>query len=201
MRTPKLCCGVLLCAASAFPQAAEVYVTGGASILSNRAIGHDIVTTNGVDSGYDIKLTDGFRIGFRLDMNTGKFYGHEVGYAYSRTQFHIDTPPAQEVGTSIHTGFYDFMYHFTPEGSRVRPFVCAGVQFSTFAFPGYSASSGGGSTKFGVNYGAGVKIKLSSLYAIRLDARQYRTPKPFDFPARDGWIRQTEISGGFGITF
>ncbi|MEO8027979.1 MAG: outer membrane beta-barrel protein [Bryobacteraceae bacterium] len=190
----------LAVAMPAFPQAAEVYVTGGASLLSNNSIGFDTLTT-GSDTGYDIKLTDGFRLGFRLNINPGKFYGHEFGYAYNRTKFRLETPPATEYGTSIHTGFYDFLFHFTPEGSRIRPFVAAGVQFSTYAFPGYSAASGGGSTKFGVNYGTGVKVKVSSLYAVRLDIRQYRNPKPFDFPGREGWLRQTEISGGFGITF
>src|SRR5258706_15975731 len=81
---------LLAFSAPAFPQAAELWVTGGASLISNSAIGHDVLTTGGFDSGYNIRLTDGFRLGFRLNINSGKFYGHEVGYAYSRTKFHID---------------------------------------------------------------------------------------------------------------
>jgi hypothetical protein len=32
--------------------------------------------------------------------------------------------------------------------------------------------------------------------------RQYTTPKPFNLPyLKEGWIRQNEISAGFGVMF
>jgi opacity protein-like surface antigen len=88
--------------------------------------------------------------------------------------------------------------------SRIRPFATAGLHFSNFVPPGASATSGGGSTKFGFNYGAGVKVKVSSLFGVRFDLRQYQTGKP-DFGGllsnRSGLLRQTEVSAGFGVLF
>jgi hypothetical protein len=36
---------------------------------------------------------------------------------------------------------------------------------------------------------------------VRFDVRQATTPKPFDLPLREGWLRQTEVSAGFGVLF
>jgi hypothetical protein len=105
---------------------------------------------------------------------------------------------------AIHQGGYNFLLYATKEGTRVRPFATGGVMFANYVPPGSSATSGGGENKFGVNYGGGVKVRLTSLFGVRLDVRQYTTPKPFgsSFPfLREGWLRQTEISAGFGVLF
>jgi hypothetical protein len=46
-----------------------------------------------------------------------------------------------------------------------------------------------------------VKVRVTSLFGVRLDVRQYTTPKPFDLPLKEGWLRQTEVSAGFGVIF
>ncbi len=43
-------------------------------------------------------------------------------------------------GMATHQGFYDFLVYATPEGSKIRPFIAAGAQFSNFVPPGSSAS-------------------------------------------------------------
>jgi hypothetical protein len=73
--------------------------------------------------------------------------------------------------------------------------------FANYVPPGSSATSGGGDNKFGFNYGGGVKVRVTSLFGLRFDVRQSTTPKPFDLPLREGWLRQTEISAGFGVIF
>src|SRR6266853_1415330 len=60
---------------------------------------------------------------------------------------------------------------------------------------------GSGSTKFGLNYGGGVKVKLTSMWGLRFDVRRYETRKPFDLFLKDGWLHQTEVSGGVGLMF
>ena len=57
----------------------------------------------------------------------------------------------------IHQGMYNFLPYATPKGSKIRPFATGGVHFSTFYPPGASVFQGNGVTKFGYNYGAGVK--------------------------------------------
>lgn len=186
-----------LCASShAIAQVAEFSVSGGQSIMSNNGIG-SLSSTGGTKD--DVKLTNGFRLGFRLTLNNWRFFGHEFGYAYNRTQFRVEGTPPQDYGTSIHQGFYNFLVYATPEGMRVRPFGTGGVHFSNFIFPGGSVSQGGGATKFGFNYGGGVKVRLTHMFGMRFDVRQYQTGKPFDFPLATGLLRQTEASVGISL--
>jgi len=133
-----------------------------------------------------------------MTLNNESHFGHEVQYAYSRTQLNIS---GSKQGMAIHQGGYNFLIYATPEGTRVRPFATGGVLFANYVPPGSSATSGGGDNKFGFNYGGGVKVRVTSLFGVRFDVRQATTPKPFDLPLREGWLRQTEISAGFGVLF
>ena len=190
----------LACASSAWGQLFEVWFNGGQSLLSNKGLGSTIPASAGGTKD-DFKLEDGFRFSLRMTLNNESHFGHEVQYAYSRTKLNI---LGSEQGMAIHQGGYNFLLYATNEGTRIRPFATGGVGFSNYVPPGSSATSGGGSTKFGVNYGGGVKVRVTSLFGLRLDVRQYTTPKPFgdSLPyLREGWIRQTEISGGFGVIF
>ena len=185
----------LACATSAWGQLFEVWFNGGQSLMSNNGLGTTALVGGSKD---DVKLEDGFRFSIRMALNNESHFGHEVQYAYSRTQLNIS---GVSQGMAIHQGGYNFLLYATPEGTRFRPFATGGVGFSNYVPPGSSAASGGGYNKFGVNYGGGVKMRVTSLFGARLDVRQYTTPKPFDLPLREGWIRQTEISAGFGVIF
>ncbi len=183
----------LLLPGAAFGQVAEVWFGGGESIISNKGIGSfDLAGTPN-----DVQLKNGFRINFRLALNTRAFMGHEFGYAYNRTQ--LSEVGVGDQGMAIHQGFYNFLVYGTKEGSHIRPFATGGVHFSNFVPPGTSVTQGGGQTKFGVNYGAGVKLRLTSMFGLRLDFRQYLTGKPFDLPLVTGKLRQNEISVSFGL--
>ena len=179
---------------ASFGQSAEFWIGGGMSTLSNNGIG----TLSAIGgTANDVQLKGGFRINFRMAINTGDRMGHEVGYAYNRTQ--LAEVGSSDQGMAIHQGFYNFLYYATKEGSRVRPFATGGVHFSNFVPPGTSAGQGGGNTKFGFNYGAGVKVKLNSRFGLRVDFRQYMTGKPFSLPMASGLLRQNEISASFGF--
>jgi opacity protein-like surface antigen len=180
MKTITLGLASLLVASVAFGQVAEFSVSGGTSHLSNTDLG----------SGYS--LNSGFRLAIRGTFNTQRYLGHEVGYAYNRTALVVS---GTSTGTSIHQGGYNFLAYGTPEGSKIRPFATVGGHFSDFVVPGYSVTSGGGQNKFGFNYGAGVKAKISGMWGVRFDVRQYQTGKPFDLGGT-GRLKQTEISMG-----
>jgi opacity protein-like surface antigen len=189
----------LACAGSAWGQLFEVWFNGGQSLLANRGLGSDIPASAGGTKD-DFALEDGFRFSFRMDLNNESHFGHEVQYAYSRTK--LDAVGSEPVGMAIHQGGYNFLLYATPEGTRIRPFATAGIGFANYVPPGASATSGGGDNKFGFNYGGGVKVKVTSLFGLRLDVRQYTTPKPFNLPyLKEGWLRQNEISAGFGVMF
>src|SRR5512138_3286467 len=124
---------LLLMVGMASGQVLELGASAGASRLSNSTL-----LANDPQAG-TIKLKNGFRFGFRVTLNTHSFLGHEVGYAYVRTNW--DAPSGGgNIGAAAHQGFYDFLVYATPEGSRIRPFAAGGVQFTNFIYPGYSVS-------------------------------------------------------------
>lgn len=207
-RTTPVLCGLLLAfSGAASAQSAELWFDAGVSLL-NSALG----TTSQCStpalcaaigaSPNDVQFTNGFRFGFRFGINVGDHFGHEVQYAYSRTHLKFNNAGGQELGMAIHEGGYNFLAYATPEGTRIRPFATGGVEFANYVPPGSSATYGGGSTKFGFNYGGGVKVVVKGPYAVRFDVRQYATPKPdFGLSLVSGWIHQTEVTGGFGVVF
>ncbi len=178
----------LTLAGAAYAQVLELGAGAGASRLSNS-------TLSAPDNA---KLESGFRINFRVTLNAQEYFGHEVGYGYNRTNLNI---AGTKLGMATHQGFYDFLAYARPDGSKIRPFITGGAQFSNFVPPGTSVTSGSGSTKFGVNYGGGIKVRTSDRFLVRLDFRQYATPKPDWFlTAPQGWLRINEVSVGFAYT-
>jgi hypothetical protein len=190
---------------AAFAQSGEFWFSAGESIMENRGLG---TTDPVVGSATDYSLgQNGFRFGFRFDLNTGDHVGYELSYAYSRASL-VDNIVGQQgsTGFGIHTVSGDALYHLVKRDSRVRPFVAGGLGFSNFVPPGSSVSSGGGSNEFQLNYGGGVKVKAFSKFGhdwgFRADVRQYQYfSKPFGLYMSNGKLRQTEITVGFGILF
>jgi opacity protein-like surface antigen len=177
------------CVAAASAQVAEISVSGGAS----RFTGGNIGTENPGDTT-QITVGGGFRMDARLTLNSYRFFGHEFGYGYSRSTFQF--PTSGDVSVPVHQGYYDFLAYGTPEGKKIRPFVAGGVQFSSFFPPGSSSYYGNQTTKYGFNYGAGVKIKVSPMIGIRFDVRQYNMGHPFEFYNQSGRYLQTSFTGG-----
>jgi hypothetical protein len=194
-----LCLWVALPAASLWAQSADASLSGGVGIFTNKNLGE----LGATGLGQTLSLQNGVRISVRLGLNTGRFFGHEFGYGYNHTNLVIANTGKQGMG--IHQGFYDFMLFPVPEGSPVRPFVCGGVGFASFFPPGSSAFSGNGITKFGLNYGAGLKWKMTPIYGFRLDVRDYITGKPFGESLgvvnTHGLLHNIETSVGFAIFF
>jgi opacity protein-like surface antigen len=190
MRRAMLILLFLACTGAAFAQLGEFSVSGGTSKLRNNALG--------TGSFSDYKATTNFRLGFRFTINSWRFFGHELGYAYNRGKIEA---PGVEYGMPVHQGMYNFLAYATPEGTRIRPFATGGVHFSTYYPPGSSVYSGNGSTKFGYNYGAGIKVRLTSLFMGRVDIRDYTNGKPDFGLAPDGLLHQLEVSAGLGIAF
>ena len=175
--------------AGANAQVFEGSINGGVSKLSN----------NGqLASGFS--LDDGWNFAFRITLNSWTYFGHEFGYGYNRTTLLLQG--TDQGGMAIHQGFYNMLVYATPEGSRFRPFATGGGHFSNFVPPGASAQYGQGSNKFGVNYGGGLKVRVSDKFLVRADYRQYLTGKPFGgsqgLPV-SGSLRQNVISVGVGF--
>ena len=196
----------LACASTASAQYAEFWFNYGRSVINNGNLGTGQQFGGSPD---DFKLGNGFRFRLTMGINNDRYFGHEVHYAYSRTQLEqrvldqTGNPTYVGQGMGIHQGGYNFLLYGTREGTRIRPFVTGGVLFANFVLPGSSALQGGGNTKYGFSYGAGVKYRVTGKWAIRFDLRQIATGKPYGkyFALQSGWFKQTAITGGFGVVF
>src|SRR5947209_460170 len=86
---------VLACSTVAFSQSFEASMNFGQSVFPAKSA--DIGTADTTPNSGTYKMKDGFRVGFRMTINSWRFMGHEFGYAYSRTA--IDAP-----STTVSTG-------------------------------------------------------------------------------------------------
>jgi hypothetical protein len=186
---------VFICAGAGLAQAqvAEISVSGGVSRFGATNLGTIIDQLGNISP---VTLDNGFRLAFRLTLNTYRFMGHEVGYAYSHSNLRINTSPASVSSMPVHQGFYDFLLYATPEGTHIRPFAAGGIQFSSFVPPGASVYYGNQVTKFGINYGGGLKLKVTQAIGLRFDVREYNTGKPFKLTGTSGRLNQLEVSVG-----
>jgi len=182
---------------TASAQVGEFSLSGGVSRFGDANLGTLGATVNSAASGH---LKDGFRLTFRMTFNTYRFFGHEFVYAYNRSNIQL---PGQDNPTTIHQILYDFLVYFTPEGARIRPFVAGGPHVSIFYPPGSSVYQGNGTNKFGLNYGGGIKFKVTDIIGIRFDVRDYNTGKPFGnvFSNQSGRLNQIEASVGAALLF
>lgn len=209
MRTRFVLAAALACSPFAFAQSFEASVGGGQTIVPTK---NGVIGTSTVDpASGNYTMKGGFRIALRMTINSGRFLGHEFGYAYSRTS--LDTPattlpaagislgpttvPARTISVPSHQGFYDFLVYAVPEGKLIRPFACGGVQFTAFSQPG---DYGNHETKYGINYGGGIKVKVKENWGFRLDARQYNMSKPFNLPNASGRLLLWEFSGAVSFS-
>ncbi|MFN0168919.1 MAG: outer membrane beta-barrel protein [Bryobacteraceae bacterium] len=176
-------------------QYAEFSLSFGQSLFRNEKL-----NTTDLTNLEQYFVTDGFRAAGRLTLNTHRYFGHEIGYSYNRSKLGIQVAETlQKVSMTTHQGWYGFLLYALPEGAPVRPFLAGGGHFTTFYPPGTSVSYGNGVTKFGLNYGAGVKVKVAPVWGIRFDLRDYAVPKPFDLPGAKGWLHQIEASAGISL--
>ena len=197
--------GTLLCA-----QSRDVWISGGASNFrfpythTNRNLGSTDVSGN----RDDIQLGNGWRIGFRLALNSSSSFGHEFQYSYSRPDFIDKTGNALGNPGSgrmeIHQAGYNFLYYFSSREAAVRPLATVGVHFNDFVLPGSATIGHDSDSKFGFNYGVGLKWRITPLLGLRGDLRGYETGKPDWGGAlvnQSGLLHQIEASAGLGIYF
>lgn len=190
MKRSMLALSLVASALTAFAQMGEVSLSFGKSMLRNNSLG-----TLG---GLDVPADSNFHMALRMTLNNSRFFGHEFGYAYNRASFTV-SPTVYSM--PIHQGFYDFLVYATKEGAKVRPFAAGGGHFSTFVPPGGSITQGSGITKFGFNYGAGIKARVSESFMIRLDVRDYTTGKPDFGISPSGLLHQLVVSAGLAFMF
>jgi len=201
-----LICSALLVALAlpAFPQSAEFGISAGYGSIGGNDISVSEIPATGSSASYTIR--NGVRVGGRMGFNSRRFFGHEASYAYQHSGLDLQssgpegTENADLGAVRSHHFYYNALLHAAPTGFPIRPFVTGGGGFSSFFLPGIPSFSGYGSTKFGYNYGGGIKLNFYQ-YGIRFDVRNHVTGKPFGnyLPNVQGTLNNTEFSVTFYV--
>lgn len=220
MRHPVTCRAIgstILCAALCFSTAAYAQTTNTPKNNSNGEYPDTVeldpfggVSLWGeVTSGLGEKLRNGGTAGGRITWNFARYIGIELGYNFMVNNVELVNPvrpglPSYIFGDQIHYIALNPVFSFTPKGSRVQPFLTAGVgaaQFTPTATAKsiarnpavdaiYHSGNLNDNLQVGINYGGGIKFHISEHLGLRFDARGFWGRNPtFDLPNyNDGGI-------------
>ncbi len=150
-----------------------------------------------INRGLDEKLRDGGTGGGRVTFNISPYVGIELGYNYMGNNTELVNSvspgvPSYIFRNEIHYLALNPVLNFKRRGSRVQPYVTAGVgalefipskQALNFAtLPSSIATYQSGNLKrdleVAANFGGGVKYHLSPHLGIRLDVRAMTSKNP-----------------------
>jgi len=164
--------------------------------------------------------------GFKSGYAWGFLAGHN-GYRHlsgeMRYMFHKGDPKLSSGGTQarfgghVHLIHADFLLHTSPTGSRIRPFVAFGGGIKVFQGTGtesaaqplnrFAALTHTREIKPLLSAGAGVKVALTKLLSLRVEARDFVSPPPEKIiapapgAAIRGWVHDVTPMAGIVFTF
>jgi len=209
MHLRRLAVLVFLSSCALFAQKWEVGAAGGGSFYTSQSL------TNSPDSA-DATFNMAIAASAWLGNDSGKYIGGEVRYDYEASE-----PQLKGGGATVTFGghsqavHYDFIFHFTPRTSRVRPFVAAGAGIKVYQGTGQENAfqplqDVALLTRMQdltpmVSAGAGVKVAVTSNIQLRLEVHDFMTPFPKQVIVPNvgttggGWFHN--IVPMFGISF
>ncbi len=153
-----------------------------------------------------------------LDNSNGNKWGGEVRFDYERGDLKLSQGSTQATfGADTYAMHYDFQYHFTPVGSKVRPFVAAGAGVKFYHGIGpetvfqplaqYALLTKATETRPMISLGAGVKWQISHAMAFRIEVHDYLTSVPKDVfvpnvgSSFGGWFNNIVPMAGISYVF
>jgi opacity protein-like surface antigen/outer membrane protein OmpA-like peptidoglycan-associated protein len=167
------------------PDTVEIDPFGGVSLFGQ------------VNRGLDTKQITGGAWGVRGGVNVTNYIGLEMMYEYMVNNVRFLTPvrpglPTYDFGNRNWMIALNPVVHFTPKGSRIRPYVTVGVGAVQFTptddakriarNPAVNAVYGSANLndnlQVALNYGGGVKFHFSDHFGLRLDARGFLSRNP-----------------------
>lgn len=196
---------------SAFAQKWEVGGgIGGAFFTSN-------TVSNGGSSG-SAGLDDAVAASFWLSNNSGRLFGGEFRYDYENTSLKLTSSGANaNFGADTHAVHYDFVFHFAPKESRIRPYIAAGGGIKVYRGTGKETAyqplanlallTKTDDIKGLISVGGGLKFAITRALLLRLEVRDAITPFPTKVitPAQgsklNGWLQDFVAMVGVSATF
>ena len=151
-----------------------------------------------------------------LGNNSSDRLGGELRYDYATGDLKLSgTGGPAQFAARTQQFHYDFLYHFAPRTSKIRPFVAAGGGIKVYTGTGTEQAyqpleqiallSRTSQTLGLVSVGGGVKFNVSARLQLRIEVHDYLTPFPVNViaPAQggkiSGWLQQ--IVPGFGVAY
>ena len=148
--------------------------------------------------------------------NNGTFFGGELRYDWQKGDAQLTSGGTKANFAALtHALHYDFLLHFAPRSSPVRPYVAAGGGFKLFQGTGEEVvfqplSRVGLLTRTTeikplVSVGAGVKVKIAPKVALRAEVHDFLSPFPDQVIAPStgatvgGWVHDFVVT--FGLSF
>lgn len=169
----------------AFPARTQQWEIGGAGGYGVYRKASVTASAGSADVGFANQAAGGLVIG----ENLYRRIGGEFRYTYRGGDLKA-TSGGQEatLGGRAHAIHYDFLFHASPRGSRIRPFVAAGAGIKVYQGTGRESAVQPLSrlvllTKTDqveplISFGGGVKFLLSKHAQFRVDFRDYASPTP-----------------------
>jgi hypothetical protein len=172
------------CFAASVASAQEWYVGG----TGGYAFAPDLTVKSPAGSA-NAGFVNGGAVGGFFGADTYNYWGGEVRYLYRFSDLKLSSG-----GTSVHFGAHtniihaDFLGHFRPRESRIRPFIAFGAGIKVLQGTGAeSADQPLGDiaalthtleTLPVADVGAGVKVNFGKAWQVRFEVRDYLSPAP-----------------------
>jgi len=153
-----------------------------------------------------------------IGNNNGTLFGGELRYDWQKGDAELKSGGTKANFSAVtHSLHYDFLLHFAPRDSAVRPFVAAGGGFKLYQGTGEEVvfqplNRIGLLTKTTeikplVSLGAGIKFKISPGLGLRAEIHDFLSPFPDQViaPAAGakvgGWVHDFVVTFGLSILF
>ena len=163
-------------------------------------------------------MSNGLAASLWLGNNSGNLLGGEIRYDYEHTDLKLSGGgQSASFGANTQAVHYDFLLHFTPRSSRIRPFVAAGGGVKFYRGTGRESAfqplsslallTQTTDTKPLVSVGGGVKVSFAHALQLRLEVHDYLTPFPTKVIAPvpgvklGGWLQDFVAMAALAFTF
>jgi hypothetical protein len=189
----------------------EFGVLGGGGLYNTASV------TSPAGQG-DVGFKSSGAVGAYLGSNMYKYVGGELRYEYLPGDLKVSSGGTEATfNGEAHAIHYDFLFHFAPTESKIRPFVAGGGGVKIYRGTGKATVTqplerlalltNTYETKGLGSVGAGIKVQASKRFGLRLEVHDFITPFPRKVIAEapgakiSGLLHNIVFMGGFAITF
>lgn len=189
----------------------EVGGAGGGSFYTSR----DVKRANATA---EATLAPGYGVSAFIGQEMGRYWGGDIRYTFMSNEMQLKSNSLKATfGSNSHSIHYDFLLHFSPVGSKTRPYFAFGAGVRQYRGTGLESVTQPLS-EFALltkttemvplaSLGVGVKIRLGERAQIRIEVKDYITPVPEKLfaPNRDsefgGWFHNFAPMVGISYVF